>query len=65
MNIGRKVAKDGVHACVLRIFFRFALVRAQLCKCFLRNDIAVAENKKITFVRNWQIKDGFFCFVGV
>ena len=28
----RKLRKDGVHACVLRIFFRFALLLSSFCK---------------------------------
>ena len=30
MNIEKKGVKDGVHACVLRIFFRFALLLSRL-----------------------------------
>ena len=49
VNIGEKVAKDGVHACVLRIFF---LCIAQLCICLcsslLRSGDIVFQQHRLT-----------------
>ena len=39
VNVGKKVVKDDVHACVLRIFF---LLFAQLCECQINDIIGLA-----------------------
>ena len=55
MNIAKKVAKDGVHACVLRIFFAALFVSSL-------DEIVVATKKKQLFGSIVQTEFCFFVF---